>query len=229
MQIKRILRKTQKRRRKICFFRVMFLSLQKSELWIFNSLLIRVPVSGFVSSRQSEMSICLCPFPINPSETPAPSISPCSGFTSPPSLPQLHTPAARVILQFISVPRSLSPGLWPCQVSPFMLHPASFHLAQVWLRCGSPRKSWALVSLLSVPIACRVLCTVLSASTTTTSSSQVGHGGRGWPSFGSFLLAIHTTQNTCLPGFSSLAHSYPLSLMCNIISLEEFSNLQPML
>lgn len=32
MQIKRILRKTQKRRRKICFFRVMFLSLQKSEL-----------------------------------------------------------------------------------------------------------------------------------------------------------------------------------------------------
>lgn len=132
MQIKCILRKTQKRRRKICFFRVMFLSLQKSELWIFNSLLIRVPVSGFVSSRQSEMSICLCPFPINLSETPAPSISPCSGFTSPPSLPQLHTPAARVILQFISVPRSLTLPSLALHASSCLFSSGS-GVAQVWL------------------------------------------------------------------------------------------------
>lgn len=141
-----------------------------------------------------------------------------------------HYPSFILLQQESSYSSYQSPGLCP-QVSDLAKsRPSCFILPLfIWLRCGSPRKPWALVSLLSVPIACRVLCTVLSASTTATSSSQVGHGGRGWPSFGSFLLAIHTTQNACLPGFSSLAHSYPLSLMCNIISLEEFSNLQPML
>lgn len=141
-----------------------------------------------------------------------------------------HYPSVILLPQVSAYSSYRSPGL--CHLSDLAKSPPSCFILPLftWLRCGSPGKPWALVPLLSVPIACHVLCTVLSASTTATSSFQVGHGGRGWPSFSSFPLVIRTAQNTCPPSFSSLAHSYPLSLMCNIISLAEFFlNLQPML